>query len=475
MELLSNLVSVGPGGVTTFRRRMGVYFNILKEMPWQDEEPDAVGAYVSSTIADDQAFDLILDRRYCTFTTTCLPLGSQSLEAKQSDGVLNVSGSSISPPLYFTLSFSVAAIAKVISRVDSIKHRVKRLIVRMPTKDFRNFIYLDWASLVADLSRMDLAVRFDTCIFVPRLVTGSALSELESSGADLIPLLQTAATGPSTNCVVAFEPVQADSPAAPVAPPSDEARDFAALSIFDKPFTSPTIAVARRTLTILLPLADDLRTSFLAFGYSISARLASASVIEIGAFRRKFRSSYSRLMAGIEVFDLKTQSPAAEDVLDLKLTMQKVFEDTSSVTCLLGSEVLSTEVLEIFRSFAVEFDLTINSVVCSAALPSPKVMAMIENSLSKPLLRAQAVYFLAPGEPSEFNDARGYLGVPSLEGQCMANCMEFRSHAVLTCFTVPSALPAREAHALYRFFNAFAPLHDEKRHVLSDLGVDRSN
>lgn len=472
MELLSDLVTVGPDGVSTFRRRMGVYFNLLTAMPWQDEDAGALERYIAGSVADGHGFDIILDHRFCLFKTAGLPSGPQALDVSQVDGVLHVTGRDIMRQSGFSLSIGVTTVVEALQRFEAITHRVKRLILRMPSKDFRTFIYIDWAALVADPSRLERAVRSDTCIFVPRLMRDSDTKGHQMPAADLVTISDQALVTISDQA--ALEPsfpsdvgakITESTPLHPVEGTATS-QDIEPANPLELGLMLPGVGAARRTLTVIMPLSDDLRTSFLAFGYSIGAGIGQGPALEIGAFRRNLRSSYSRLMAGTQVIDLKAQPPVTDVVLDLTLTLRQTLDNKGSVTCLLGSEVLSAEVLEIFRNFADAFDLAIHAVVCSASAPPPKVLEMIHDSLSRPFLLVQTICFVAAGEPSGFNDAagrpRGYFGVPPVEGQSMARCMEFRSHAEDPTFTIPASVPSREAHALDRFINAFAPLRDDQ-------------
>jgi len=447
VDLLNDLVSLGPDGIALYRRRMGVRFSFLQAAPWDAEKPGICLGQVTQALPASGHFDLVLDQRFSLLTSTGEAEGPLPLNAVQSDGVLTVTGRDAASLGIFTLSLGIETILETVQRFASLNGRIDRLIMRMPSKEFRSFVYLDWQTLTADPERVDLAVKVAPCIFVPHLVAeGAAQTQIGVPTAQTIP-------APTPLAFLTPPPVTGAQPLAPSAPPQALAASTA------------KAAKARRTLTLILPLSDDLRTSFLGFGYSVGAAGGAARALEIGAFRRNLRSSYSRLMGGTDVVDLKSQPPAQEVIEELKDILRSTLDDTPALPCFIGSEVLSAEVLAIFRSFALTFDLAIQAIVCSAAPPPSDTMALIETALAVPEVRIQTVCFVPAGEPSGLVDAvghaRGYFGVPPVEGQSMARCMEFRSNVEDRAFIIPSSVPSREAHALERFINAFHPLRDD--------------
>jgi hypothetical protein len=335
---------------------------------------------------------------------------------------------------------------------------MKRLIIRMPSRDFPNFVYLDLDKFWNDPLRIDLAVKVSACIFVPQLVVDNGLHGRTSTPVeDARPLVHSVVPTQSSISVI---PVDSHFSAADLQSgldmPVTPNQVFGAGIGADEPL---------RRLTLIIPLTDDLRSSFLGFGYTVGVETGECRVLEIGAFRRNFRSSYSRLMGGTDVVDLKAQPLAADAISDLQIALQRFGERSGSMTCFIGSEVLSAEVLAVFRAFATQQDVAVHAVVCSAAPPAVAAIGMIHAALDGPDLHLQTLCFVAAGEPSGLKDAigrpRGYFGVPPVEGQSMARCMEFRSNVTDPAFSVPASVPPREAHALERFVNAFRPLRDD--------------
>lgn len=441
---MNDLISLGPDGIVLYRRRMGVRFTVLQSAPWDEEKPGDCLGQVTQALPAGGHLDLVLDDRFSLLSTAGEAQDPLPLNVVQSDGVLTVTGRDAASLAIFSLSLGIETILETLQRFAPFNGRIERLIVRMPSKEFRTFVYLDWQTLTADPVRVDLALKVAPCIFVPHLVAGEAAQTQIG-----VPTAQTM-PAPTPLPFLTPPPVTGAAPMAPSAPPQPPAAQA---------------AKARRTLTLILPLSDDLRTSFLGFGYSVGASGDAARVLEIGAFRRNLRSSYSRLMGGTDVVDLKSQPPTQDVIEELKDILRSTLDDKQTLPCFIGSEVLSAEVLAIFRKFALTFDLAIQAIVCSAAPPSAETMALIETGLAVPEVRIQTVCFVPAGEPSGLVDAtgakRGYFGVPPVEGQSMARCMEFRSNVEDRAFIIPSSVPSREAHALERFINAFHPLQED--------------
>ncbi len=457
--------------MSVYRRRMGAYFSLLHLSPWQGQGDDVYLRPIDDAFGIDGCFDLILDQSFSLYKAVGVAQGPRQLKVSQFDGALTVSGRDMATLATFTLSVGTDTIEQTRKRFAPLHDRIERLVLRMPSKEFRTFVFMDWRLLAAEPSRLDLAVQAESCIFVPHLASETAAHDLTE------PVLVQMAAAPQPVTVIV-------PPVAALAEPVDAVPvlpSVAALAepVDPAPVMPPAVAVPspqvppadvaksgseRRTLTLILPLTDDLRTSFLGFGYSVGAASHAVRPLEIGAFRRNLRSSYSRLMGGTDVVDLKAQAPSPQVASELQATLHTFLTEHPAAPCFIGSEVLLPEVLEILRSFAVDSDLSIQAIVCSATVPAPDVLAMITDGLAMPDLRVQLICFVAPGEPSGQFDATGrpraYFGLPPVEGQSMARCMEFRSNVEDPAFIIPALIPSREAHALERFVNAFRPLQE---------------
>ena len=449
--------------MSIYRRRVGAYFSLMRVEPWQDDDARAFLDQVSFAVPEDRCFDIVFDHRFCLFKTAGQARDPQPLAVLQSDGVLTVAGRDVASLAIFTLSVAIDTISEAFQRFSPLQQRVKRLVLQMPSKECRTFVYLDWAVLLADPSRVDLAVKVGTSIFLPRLALDFDIKEQKLPSVDktiaqaqepVVPMT----IGIATSSGAAVEPVKSNVDVLSVL------ADVNRSTPLNAPTGLPKNSVERRKLTMILPLSDDLRTSFLGFGYSVGAGIMHGRALEIGAFRRNLRSSYSRLMGGTDVIDIKAQPPAAEVILDLENKLSQLLANRGDLSCFIGSEVVSVEVLEIFRKFAAANNLAIHAVVCAATPPSAPMMEVIHNGLASSDLRVHTLCFLPPGETSGFVDAagrqRGYFGVPPVEGQSMARCMEFRSNVEDPAFIVPASVPPRETHALERFVNAFRPLRE---------------
>ena len=470
MELLNDLVNLGPDGISIYRRRVGVYFSLQQAAPWRDDDPNALMGQIAVALPEGSYFDVLLDHRFSILKLEGLAQGPQSSKVIQTAEVLTLSGRDTASMTTFGLSIGVETIYEAIEHFAPFDQWIKRLILRMPSKDFRTFVYLDWDLLRVDPSRIDLAVKVETCIFVPRLASEIYVERAGAVEAELI------APSPEVSLALSLPVLATEEPAVE---PSVELKelepavlahqplsgDMENVTQIDVPVLLPKPGVQGRTMTMIIPLSDDLRTSFLGFGYSVGAATGQARVLEIGAFRHNLRSSYSRLMGGTDVVDLKAQPPTADVVLDLVNVLNGALAQQNGVTCFVGSEVLSAEVLEIFRIFAEDSDLAIHAVICSAAAPSDEMMNFICAGLATPGLHVQKICFVQAGELSGFFDAtgraRGYFGVPPVEGQSMARCMEIRSNVDDPKFVLPMSMPSRETHALERFIGAFRPLRDD--------------
>jgi len=459
VDLLNDLVSLGPDGMSIYRRRIGVFFCSLPAVPWHDGDTNEVLQRLTAVIPKGSSFDLLLQNEFCLFKTAGLAQGPQSFSLAQTEDSLTIAGRDMASLTRFSLSVGTETIFEVLDRFLPLKHRVKRLVLGMPSKEFRTFVYLDWEVLVSDRSRLDQAVKVESCIFLPRLSSELLAQDKKSPFAEDIVVLPQPVLAEPLFGVPAADPVgSADRVLQAASGPDDVLAPV--------PMGSPPVRakadLRRRRLTMILPLSDDLRTSFLGFGYSVGAGGVPARALEIGAFRRNLRSSYSRLMGGTEVVDLKAQPPVPNVVSELETTLRRRLDSQGALTCFIGSEVMSAEVLDIFRSFARETDLAIIAVICSAAPASAEMVSLIQNGLAGPELQMQQICFQPVGEAAGFNDAlgrpRGYFGVPMVEGQSMARCMEFRANIEDPAFIVPASVPPREAHALERFIGAFRPL-----------------
>lgn len=474
MELLDDLVTLGPDGIAIYRRQVGSYFSLTHVQPWRDDSVSELAQV--SMIPDGRSFDLVLDQRFCLFKTAGAAQGMQPLAVLQSDGVLTVAARDVAALEIFTLSIGIDTITEALQRFAPVSQRIKRLILRMPSHDIRSFVFLDWDVLSADPSRVDLAVKVANCIFLPRLVSDLYGNDQEFQ--------------PTDKATVVPSPILSDAspveqvPVFAVAPPRalGHASDLSAISVDNEgqanlSVSLPEHAVGRRRLSIILPLSDDLRTSFLGFGYSVGTDSGHGRVLEIGAFRRNLRSSYSRLMGVTDGIDLKAQPPTPDVLSELERTLRQMLANRGDVRCFIGSEVLSAEVLEVFRSFAAASDLAIHAIICAASAPSAQMMELIQSGLAGPALRVLTICFVPAGEPSGFIDAlgrpRGYFGVPPVEGQSMARCMEFRSNVDDPAFVVPDFVSPRETHLLERFVSAFRPLREDLDHPVDFTSVDR--
>ncbi|MEI6798180.1 MAG: hypothetical protein WCO04_03055 [Pseudomonadota bacterium] len=407
----------------------------------------------------------MLDHQFCLFKTSGLAQGPLPLSIVQTEDSLTVAGRDMASLTRFSLSVGMETILEVVARFLPLKQRVNRLILRMPSQEFRTYVYLDWDVLLSDRSRVDLAVKVESCIFLPRLSPHLfTQGQMSKASEPVFAVPQSVILAPKPS-ILAAEPVLPSPHAIQASVVADE---VVGLVPRDPPVIRPKADGGRRRLTMILPVSDDLRTSFLGFGYSVGAGVAQPRALEIGAFRRNLRSSYSRLMGDTEVIDLKAQPPAPNVVSELEATLRRRIDDLGALTCFIGSEVLSAEVLEIFRRFAQETDLAITAVICSATPASSDIMSLIEVGLAGPELQVQQICFQPIGEPAGPKDAmgmpRGYFGVPMVEGQSMARCMEFRSNVEDPVFIVPASVPPRESHALERFISAFRPLSLDAQH-----------
>ena len=460
MDLQDNIIRFGLESASIYRRRFSGRFGLQQQLPWQDAGLGSANTQISSIIADEIGFDLVLDDRLSVFKLAGKAQGSQPSSILQSDGVLTIAARDMASLQIFILTVRTEIIFDALQKFSAVKSRMKRLVLRMPTTEFPTYVYLDLDVFSKDQSRFDLAVKVSACVFVPRLVVDIDLGAQMSAVVRGQPRLSEPMMA---NKLVDYVPKAVGSRSL-----GADLQSAAAVSApkSSQPLPSnPNTAETRRRLNLIIPLTDDLRTSFLGFGYSVGVLPNHSRVLEIGAFRRNFRSSYSRLMSGTDVVDLKAQPLAEEAIADLQNALQGLVENSGSMTCFIGSEVLSADVLAIFRGFAQSADLEINAVVCSAVAPTGSMMGVIQAGLDGPNLHLQTVCFVAAGEPSGFKDAigrsRNYFGVPPVEGQSMARFMEFRSNVEEPGFSVPASISPREAHALERFVAAFRPLHED--------------
>jgi len=480
MRLLDNVIAVGPKGISLYRRWMGENFSLVSAERWGKEPAEAYVRRATDQIGAEVAFDLVLEKELSVLTTHDTSCLSRDRETSYADGFLVLTGRDLFSHADFSLVIGTDILLEVVHTFGEFKSRLQKVIICMPSKSFRTYVYLDGGALAARPDTMADTMRSSLALFVPYLE--SELEARERSGGLLeyipksvrqTPVLEDL-TAPSAPASQPSAPRQADTEIVPTVPTEpaciDEGFDFAKADSADEPeipapsaeASEPIVLEPAGELTLLLPISDDLGAAFLAFGYSVACGRRHRRVLEVGALRRSLISSYSRLVGRTEVVDVPASGITMAIRQEIDQAVRQLSSEERNVLCFIGSEVLSPELLEIFKETAATLNLKVKAVACSAAEATGGKLDHIMDAFDISHSHLEMISFLPVWGVPGFHDAKGkigrYFGVPSVEGHTMIRCMEQRLGQIGVPFAIPKSVPSRDALALERYIAAFDEL-----------------
>lgn len=480
MRLLENVVAVGPTGISLYRRWMGEYFSLVSTEHWGNEPAEAYVRRATDQISADVAFDLVLEKELSVLTTpdsSCLPRDEEPLSA---EGLLVLTGRDGFSHAHFSLAIGADILSEVVHSFGEFESRLQKVIICMPSKSFRTYVYVDGGALAARPDTVVDTMRSSPALFVPHLESELAARERSVGLFEHPPksMSQTSAVeglcATSASASQLSAPCQADTEIAPTMPAEpgciDEGlvvakADTAAEPEIPVPLAEvslPRVLAPAGELTLLLPISDDLSTSFLAFGYSVACGKKYRRVLEVGALRRNLLSSYSRLVGRTEVVDVTASGITMTTRQEIDQAVRQMASEDGNMLCFIGTEVLSPELLEIFKETAAALNLKIKAVVCSAAEATGGKLDDIMGAFDVSHNHLEMISFVPVWGSTGFHDAKGkigsYFGVPSVEGHMMIRCMELRLGQIGVPFAVPKSVPSRDALALERYIAAFDEL-----------------
>lgn len=321
------MVAVGPIGISLYRRSMGEYFSLVSAEHWGSEPAEAYVRRATDQIGAGVAFDLVLEKELSVLTTHDTSCLSRDGQTSWAEGVLVLTGRDLFSSATFSLEIGTDILSEVVQSFGEFNSRLQKIIICMPSKSFRTYVYVEGGAAAARPDTMVDTMRSSLALFVPHLE--SELATDDRSGGLLEHLPTSVSQSPVVEDLAATSalasqpsaPRQADTEIAATEPAEpgciDEGFGFAEADTAAGPEISVPAAISldivmkpAGELTLLLPISDDLGTSFLAFGYTVACGKKYQRVLEVGALRRNLLSSFSRLVGGTEVVDVAASGVA---------------------------------------------------------------------------------------------------------------------------------------------------------------------